>query len=778
MTTEVAKAKSIKNQNTAVARAAKIMAEYPMISNIEVVPSGDASIVTFDLAVDIPSKTKAAGITKSGVKSVEPIYMTFPKDYPELAPVVSLREDFPIETPHFTPGNDDLRPRPCLVQEVMDEYHMAVGLPGVLNQLIVWMDKAAKGKLVDNTSGWEPTYRIASDHRIFLDSQALVRLAEGDSGSRLLAAPYFEKQKTPIGRYSLIQTPVDEIDGATVIQTMSEDEVLRDKDFNGSLGGVYWVPQESESELVTVNRHFPENISDHVALQERITEMGAGTKDCIFVLLQTVSGMLDQADYRQWRANGTTVPVPVFILVQRPHPIIGSKSNIEILSYIIEYPFGCKPEKLMTGDRLAVVATARNLPLFSRELLSRMDDYKNTANISVIGAGSVGSKIATSVARSGWNVKAICDHAMMLPHNYARHAVQNYTQMRAPKAMLLAEIVGGLGSNPEVEMESVIDIVGKCIEEGESLGWGADYIVHSTASNRVRLAFSRIPFVQQEGTLVDAGLLKQGKVARLLIEGPQKNPNFHDLEALFYQRASTTGLARRLETGSPDLVPVDVGFGCGSVTMKMSDARLSSMTALITEELMEYHSQYGSKPDDRPALIAVWEKDDRTGTTKFRRHSVDPFVVVQIDGSDWTVRVAPNVINTIERDRVKYKAVETGGVLMGRYNELLKTITIVDTLEAPPDSTRSATLFSLGTEGGSESAKEYYKASGQSLMDMGTWHTHLANTPPSPRDKKTAGELMDEKRAHPFVLLIHSPTNIYAVLADPNDKKHRPNNDS
>jgi hypothetical protein len=396
VTTEIAKAKPIKNHNAAVDRAAKILAKYPMISDIEVVPSGDTVLVTFKLAVDLPSKKKAVGITKSGVKSVEPIYMTFPQVYPEDAPVISLREDFPIETPHFTPGNDSVRPRPCLVQEVMDEYHMAVGLPGVLNQLIIWMDKAAKGKLVDNRTGWEPTYRIASDHRIFLDSQALVRLAESDSGAHLLAAPYLETQKNPLGRYSQIQTPDDESDGAAVIQAMSEDKALRKDSFNGSLGGVYWVPQKSKSEIVTVKRHFPENISDHVALQDRLTEMEAGTKDCIFVLLQTVSGMLEKSEYRAWRTNGTTVPIPVFILVQRPHPIIGSKSNIEILSYIIGYPFGCEPEQLMTGERLATVSTARNLPLFSRNLLSRMDDYNSTASISVIGAGSVGSKCLTS----------------------------------------------------------------------------------------------------------------------------------------------------------------------------------------------------------------------------------------------------------------------------------------------------------------------------------------------------------------------------------------------
>lgn len=749
------------------------MEEYPMISKIEIVPSGEVVLVTFNLAVDIPSKTKAAGITKSGVKSVEPIYMMFPQDYPKRAPVVSLREDFPIDTPHFTPGNDDVRPRPCLVLEVMDEYHMAAGLPGVVNQLIIWMDKAAKGKLVDNSSGWEPTYRIASDYRISLDSRVLVALAEGDSGNHILAAPYLEKLKNPVGRYSQIQTSVDGADSNTAIEAMIDDKTLRQHGFNGSLGGVYWVPQKQQSEIIPVKRHFPENISDHVGLQDRLTEMGAGTKDCIFVLLQTVSAMLEKAEYREWRTNGTTVPVPVFILVQRPHPIIGSESNVEILSYLIEYPFGCKPEKLLTGERLATVTTARNLPLFSRELLSRMDDFESTASISVIGAGSVGSKIATSVSRSGWDVKAICDHAMMLPHNYARHAGQNYSHIRVPKSMLLGEIVSGLGSSPHLEMGSVISLAEACVAEGKSLGWGADYIVHSTASNLVRFSLSGVPFEQQEGTLVDVGLLKQGKVARLLIEGPQKNPNFYDLEALFYQRASQTGLARRLETEEPDLVPLDVGFGCGSVTMKMTDSRLSSMTALMTEELMEYHAQYGKKLDDRPALIAVWEKDDETGTTHYSKYRVDPFAVISIDGSDWTVRVAPNVINTIERDRLKYTTVETGGILVGRYNELSKTVTIVDTIDAPPDSTRSATLFSLGTEGGTESAKEYFKASGKSLMDMGTWHTHLSDTPPSPRDKKTAEELMDEKRAHPFVLLIHSPTNIYVVLADPNDKNHK-----
>jgi len=771
VTTELAKENISSGYELAVARAAKIMSDYPGITEVGLIRSKNRISITFNLAVDLPSKAKVAGITKSGVKALEPISIEFPQEYPELSPIVFLRKDFPENTPHFTPGKGELCPRPCLVQEAMDEYHMAAGLPGVLNQLVIWMHKAAKRKLVDRSSGWEPTYRIASDYRIFLDSKALVALADQSGGAHILEAPYFEKEEESVSRYSDIPS----IDGSYAFEAnrdkMQNDSFMRSQGFNGSLGGAYWVAHKGTDETGLVSQHFPENISDHVALQNRIVEMGAGIKDCIYVLLQTVSEIMAGAEYRAWRTVGTFVPIPVFLLVRRPFNIIGSESNIEILSYIIEYPFGCDPVPLVTGTRLATVRTARTFPLFSRDLLSRMDDYEGTASISLIGAGSVGSKIGISLSRSGWDVKAICDKALMLPHNYARHSAQIHTKSRVPKVNLLANTIQELGGDPLISTANAIDIANVCVTEGANLGWGADYIINSTASNRVRLALSRVPFEQQAATLVDAGLLKQGNVARLLIEGPQKNPNFYDLEALFYQKATKSGLARRLETGEPDLVPVDIGLGCGSVTMKMTDSRLSSMTALMTEEIMEFQARHGRTPDNRPGLIAVWEKDDHTGNTGSTRIHTDPFAVVPIEESDWTVRIAPNVINTIERDRLKFPDVETGGVMIGRYNEVNKTVTIVDTIEAPPDSTRSAHLFSLGTDGTTEEIRKYFQSSGHSLMDMGTWHTHLADSPPSSRDQMTAIELMGEDRAHPFVLLIHSPSKMYAVWADPIDNK-------
>jgi len=751
----------------AVARAAKVMENYTEISNIGIKPAKNTIIVAFDLSIDLPSKTKAAGITKTGVKSVEPILLGFPSEYPEQAPRVFLRSDFPENTPHFIPGSVDSLPSPCLVQEPMDEYHMSEGLPGVLNQLIIWMQKAAVNKLVDHDSGWEPTYRFASDYRVFLDAIALVKLADGQYGSHILEATYFETQGDTVSRYSNLVLHEGSYDFKARLEDMQNDEVLLKQGFNGSLAGVYWVPENISGEQETIRDHFPENIKDHEQLQVRVTEMGAGTKNCIFDLVHAVSRVLAKAKSRAWRSPGSTVPIPVFILVRRPFPIVGSESNIEILSYIIEYPLGCEPSDLLTGKKLANVRTARTFPTFSRNLLSRMDDYEETASISLIGAGSVGSKIATSLSRSGWDVKGICDTALMLPHNYARHAVQNHAHARASKARLLAEIVSKLGGDPACSARSIIDLVNECVLDKSIFCMEADYIVNSTASSRVRLALSRLPFDQQNGSLVDAGLFKQGKVARLFIEGPQKNPNYYDLEALFYQKATNTGLARRLGADGPDLVPVDIGLGCGSVTMKMADSRLSSMTALMTEELMEFHAQHGAMPDDRPALIAFWEKDDNSGNIALTKTQVDPFVIVPIEDSDWTMRISPNVINTIERERLKYPDVETGGVLVGRYNELTKTVTIVDSIDAPPDSTRSAHLFSLGTSGATERILEYFKSSGQTLMDMGTWHTHLANSPPSPRDRRTAEELMDENRAYPFVLLIHTPDNIHAIMADP-----------
>ena len=193
--------------------------------------------------------------------------------------------------------------------------------------------------------------------------------------------------------------------------------------------------------------------------------------------------------------------------------------------------------------------------------------------------------------------------------------------------------------------------------------------------------------------------------------------------------------------------------------MQMNDARLSAMTASVA---MEIDSLLAAPATD--GAIVMGTMDDDTPATSWVRYQVSPFETVEIAGTDgWELRISKRVANRIRAEAASHSAVETGGVMIGCTSARLKTVTVVDLLDAPPDSKRSAALFVLGTQGLHAAIEARHEASGRTLFDVGTWHSHLQDTGPSGTDWNTAAELAAE-RTPPSILLITTPRRFHALM--------------
>ena len=98
---------------------------------------------------------------------------------------------------------------------------------------------------------------------------------------------------------------------------------------------------------------------------------------------------------------------------------------------------------------------------------------------------------------------------------------------------------------------------------------------------------------------------------------------------------------------------------------------------------------------------------------------------------------------------------ETGGVIIGRYNETLDSATVTRVTGPPPDSRRRRTAFYRGTQGLQEllralwRKKEYY---------LGEWHYHPEGSPePSSTDIRRMQEIAksdDAKCPEPILLVV------------------------
>jgi hypothetical protein len=202
-----------------------------------------------------------------------------------------------------------------------------------------------------------------------------------------------------------------------------------------------------------------------------------------------------------------------------------------------------------------------------------------------------------------------------------------------------------------------------------------------------------------------------------------------------------------------------IGEGCSSVTMRMSDARVSMFAAPMSELI----SRWTKDPPGTGALMVARVADDGVSVT-WERYDIHPVTIVRAGETSTAVRIAANVVSAVAAEVARWPKVETGGVLMGRYSEVTDTFYVCDELEAPPDSTRSATEFVLGTQGLSARINEYVSNRRGALYCLGTWHSHLRGEGPSGTDKNTA-TILAHARVTPSVMLIHTPNGYRALLA-------------
>lgn len=725
---------------------------------IHEVTDGRASI-ELDVNVEMPQHMKADGVAPNGVRRTETVTVVLGPSYPWTSPAFYLRTDFPRNLPHLQPDPPDAWPRPCLIDGNQREYFIQYGLveAGVFNlvhQLVLWLQRAAEGTLIDPEQGWEPALRRDLSHLLIIDAEACRAMVDRQGGHRVLKARFYrsgpEDASLSNGAAAILQAGTDIVPlkrGDKELLTSQREE---DAAFGNTVCCVIW-PDKLPSGAPFVCEHYmPETVTTLGALRRRAVQLGCG---------RPLDAFLSSLD-RCFDGYVLSPPVPIAIVLcaRRPFHLIGSSSDIELLPYIVELRAGAQRPSLFAAGDDESVAPAMQLDLASPTLLSRISGAPETGAAAMLGCGSVGSKMAIHLARSGVQMPVVSDRDILLPHNMARHALAR-PALALSKAAELARELAHLGQSPKIhEGDLVADLMTR---EGRRvvLPKEAALAVNTTASLAVREALSSLPTKDVNPRLAEAALFGRGHGAFLLVEGAAHNPTLCDLVAELYATAESDRLRRLLFDHAYGLSEIQIGQGCASLTMPMTDMRLSAMTASLTEALLEEMQRQHS--DGR---IIVGATAEHAPDTSWSRQIARPFEVIPIDTSDgWTLRVSQRVLDQIRAEMGRYPEVETGGVIIGTCSARLRAITVVDLLPAPPDSIRSAGRFTLGTSGLKKAINARHRTSGGTLFDVGTWHSHIADQGPSPLDRQTAQELAAE-RPPPSVLLIATPGRLYALM--------------
>lgn len=453
------------------------------------------------------------------------------------------------------------------------------------------------------------------------------------------------------------------------------------------------------------------------------------------------------------------------ILVRRPFNVIGSSNPIELCPYVVNVR---PPDLFAEGEATAVRAAAHRHGI-SRDLLAQMAGRGAKAQgprWTLLGAGSLGSKLALHLARSGNGPAVVLDRSLLAPHNAARHAlVPDSGEMQifwsGAKSSKLSSAISGLGQNA-VPIQA--DAARIAMDGGQARrAWSKHTfaVVNATASLAVREALGASKAIPTR--VVETSLFAAGRVGVITVEGPERNPSTTDLMAEYYAI-----LRENLDLGSMVFDRGDgasrqsIGQGCGSLTMAMSDGRLSLFAAGISEYILA--KLYQGLPVENGEILIGRLSEDGLGVTWCPREVPAATIVRARNGEAWHVHVHARAVSKIREEVARWPDVETGGVLMGRLSEVSRVAHVIDVLDAPDDSRRSRDEFVLGTKGLRQRVLEYSESVDWSLYCLGTWHSHPTSSGPSAKDRATA-KAVALARLTPSIFLIATPTSFHAVTA-------------
>lgn len=659
------------------------------------------------------------------------------------------------------------RPVPCVYEGDLNELLNRGGIGDIFEHVYKWLNRAAGDDLIDFEQGWEPMRRDAfiMPHFITADIENLQSLP--DRG-RLIRHCFFRLhyRKFRMSGRSIVNAhmmgyPVTLYEKAAG-NFFREDLVLREPEVHcGEVPALMaWPGNTSSGERFITNKYLPEAVGCARDLFDRAELYGCKEEleKGVYLLQRRLQG----------HPGDISFPLVIILAARRPCRLIGSESRIELCPYIVP----ASTRDLLPNDAEVLPVGLRHS--ISRKLLKRMSgisDMEDSPSWSLWGAGSLGSKLALHLARSGNAPDTVVDSACLSAHNLARHALTSQDGVIGlPKSLVLCHALQGLESTVMSHTEDI----GQTLSGGKGANslWQQDtsFVINATASFTVSQAIAasevRLP------RMIETMLLANGQIGVMTIESSERSPSAADLMAeCRVLMGKQPDLAKKIAVGN-DPENVEIGQGCESETVRMTDGRISLFAAGMSEYLLMFMRE-GMPGEDGKVLIGQLA-EDKVGV-QWREHSVQPPKTIPApfapgvekdrSSSSWKTRISARAMDKMRREIARYPQLETGGALMGKIDEASRTFCVADVIEVPDGTPRSATEFVLKLKEIWPLVKEHQRNSGKSFTFLGTWHSHTADRGPSLTDYETAQALAADSLTM-LLYLVVAPEKTYAFCTD------------
>jgi len=477
--------------------------------------AGGLTEVEVDIRVELPSRSRHEGQSATGVREVETCTFVFKSDWPLSAPRPFLRADFPLDLPHINAHRPGQAVSPCIFEGSLDELMHRFGVDAVVDQLVDWLHKAASGTLIDLSQGWEPARRDSCPSTIVFSAEQVAALAPLDGSLVAINAGYVAIDG---GISALVDPNLVPVPEPAFDQQAHQKDDLKWASGRAAVFVARAPLQNGQPQIFS--RYQPETVAEFESLLVRAADLGID-RNALAKALDDYYGraiLVAKQNPRTWSYGLYAV---VILAVQRPASLVGAPGrSIELLPYVVRYEID--PKDLFR--RAATVHPAFHAHALSPELLARTSGLAGAAvsqPITVLGCGSLGSKISLHLGRAGFGNMSFVDNEALSPHNSARHALLDYPTALVPKrkADLMRETFTQLShaGARAFDMDAVT-VLGNPAKFVEVVPEGTVLVLDATASLKVLAVQALSPLLASTGARLARTLMYgQGRCAVLAL---------------------------------------------------------------------------------------------------------------------------------------------------------------------------------------------------------------------------------------------------------------------
>jgi len=366
--------------------------------------------------------------------------------------------------------------------------------------------------------------------------------------------------------------------------------------------------------------------------------------------------------------------------------------------------------------------------------------------VLVLGAGALGGPVAEACVRAGVRELTVADKALVNPGILVRQLFTN-DDIGLAKATALADRLSRI--RPEL---NVVPIIGNVRTElfapGQSLA-AYDLVIDATADTAVRAVIERArkeathrpPLVTMViGHEADRGLVTVNlpsssgagldALRRVALHASSGAPGWRDIAEEFFPRKPRT----KLFFPEP---------GCSDPTFVGSYAQTSALAGMLLHEALtalanaDGFAVAGKGPAGGPSLFATAVRlgDASAGHGTMREQWHADTVHSDVSGA-YEVRISREALAEIRAEvrrgaRLRSPRIETGGMLLGMFDDATSIVHVDRVSGPPPDSFLSEMHFQHGIDGTQERVEAELERSRRISGFVGFWHSH-PNTHASP----------------------------------------------